>query len=338
MFRRLTQFLVAMFFGIAFHFNALAQSSAQNYKIGPYPIEFEMDGVKSIAWAHLFFVPVVTDRTLDEVRLRLTLTLQLDGVLKVADELVRRRSDSCARYNVDNWTYSLTKKSLRPVSSSTLRLSIEGNLTSWGCAPNPIPETVLETCDNGYFQYPCAGFRPGSDLKTQILYQTFDLSKDIILDIHNEKLRVRHTKEVITLGDTNPLSGLADIAVLFTNTLPFLLESLFDGPKPLFATAIPTGFSQLNPRFDAAGFMETNGAPFAVVQASVGITRNQVNSFMKSSFGNLWVDIPGLPPQPQKMTKTLMRLECSKYAPSEKIEDCVAKMGWPNGTYESLPN
>lgn len=325
----------ALALSVAFLAAGSAQSADPTFRLGPYPIEFEAEGVKSVAWSYVNFLPIIKDRTLDEFRIRMTVTVQLDGILLVADEVVRRKSNSCARYNIDNWTYSLDSRALTTPSVNTLRLSASGNATSWSCAPNPIPETVAETCNNGYFEYPCATLRPGSDLKAKILYQTFGLTKDIYLDVIDGVVRMREAKEHLTLGDTNPLSNLAGFILLFTNTLPGIFGDMFNGPKQLFTAAVPTGFNALNPRYENAGFAIINGAPFAIIQASVGITRQQINDFMRGLFGDLWKDIPGLPPKPGPMTKTVLKQECDKYAPGEPYPDCAAKMGW---VFDLLPD
>jgi hypothetical protein len=312
-----------------------SRAADPTFRLGPYPIEFEADGVKSVAWSHLHFLPIVRDRTYDDFRIQMTVMVQLNGLLLVADEIVRRKSDSCARYNVDNWTYTLDRRILNVPHVNTLRLAASGNATSWGCAPNPIPETVVDTCDNGVFQYPCTTLRPGSDLKTKVLYQTFDLTKDIYLKVENGKVRMTEAKEIVTLGDTNPLSNLAGFILLFTNTLPGIFGDMFNGPKPVFTAAVPTGFQALNPRYDAAGFVLIGDVPFAVIQASVGITRDQINEFMRGLFGDLWTDIPGLPPKPPPMTKALLKIECDKYAAGVPYPECAAQMGW---VYDLLPD
>ena len=306
-----------------------SRAADPTFRLGPYPIEFEADGVRSVAWSHLHFLPIVRDRTLDEFRIQMTVLVQLNGLLLVADEIVRRKSDSCARYNVDNWTYSLDKRTLTVPHINTLRLSASGNATSWSCAPNPIPETVVETCDNGVFQYPCATLRPGSDLKAKLLYQTFDLSKDVSLKIDNGTVLMTETKENVTLSDTNPLSNLASFVLFFTNTLPGIFGDMFNGPKQLFTASVPSDFKTFNPKYEHAGFAVIKDVPFAVIQASVGITRDQVNDFMRGIFKDLWTDIPGLPPKAPAMTKALLKLECDKYAPGVPYPECAAQMGWP---------
>jgi hypothetical protein len=312
-----------------------SRAADPTFRLGPYPIEFEADGVKSVAWSHLHFLPIVRDRTLDEFRIQMTVLVQLNGLLLVADEIVRRKSDSCARYNVDNWTYSLDTRTLTVPHINTLRLSASGNATSWSCAPNPIPETVVETCDNGVFQYPCTTLRSGSDLKAKLLYQTFDLTKDIYLRVENGAVLMTEAKEIVTLGDTNPLSNLASFILLFTNTLPGIFGDMFNGPKQLFTASVPSGYNAFNPKYEHAGFVVIKDVPFAVIQASVGITRDQVNDFMRGFFKDLWTDIPGLPPKPPAMTKALLKLECDKYAPGVPYPECAAQMGWP---YDLLPD
>lgn len=303
------------------------------FRIGPYPISYEIEGIRTHSWATLIFYPTIKDRTLDEIQLHINLFLQMDNLPSVAEEIVRRKSDNCARYNVDNWTYNLNKKDLLVTSPTSLKFHLEGSLTSWACSPG-LPETVVETCDNGMFEYPCPKLRSGSAIKTKLLYQGFNLYKEIRMEIKDNKIIVSEKDPTIYLDNSNPLSPILNLLVFVTNTFPALISNLYQEPQSIINQKLPEELKQINAKFNHAGFVNIENVPFATIHTSIGVNREQLNKVMRDHFGDIWTDLLGLPPTKRDMTKSLMKNQCLELLPNDSLEECSAKLGWP---YELLP-
>lgn len=302
------------------------QQDVPVYQIGPYPAQYEKDGIKDTFWIWLRFTPVTIGRVNPTYKLKLTIFVQVNGLPRLLASYAAQKlpTDNCARFNVDNWVYHVVPAPLEIRKAHSLRLTATGDISTWTCLPG-IQETVCRSLLD------CT-LRDGNPIKTINLQQGFEATKDWYLDITADgKLTYGDPKPQIYFTGDNPGAGFLNIVALLSHNLSAALQH----SMVTMEDKIPADYKFLNPRYEWAGFVLNNGIEWMTADASVSITSSQIGDFMQKYFPNTWQGlIPEIAPKREKMTKQLMHEECDKYAPGQDILDCASSMGWD---YPSLP-
>lgn len=312
--------------------------SYADYELGPYPVPFEQDGIKTNFMVWLKFTPVVEGRVNSTYKLLMSVRVQVDQLPSLLGEYAAKNldHDNCARYSIDNWVYNIHPQPLQILNQQhTLRLYATGNFQTWSCSAGP--DTVV--CDHYKdslgieWPYNCRTQR-GSNILVKNLEQDFNMNKDFYLNVTKDgKLQFLDSKPIINFTGGIGGDALNALAFLFNN-FSAICQNAFS--VKTIEMNVPNDYKILNPKYEFGGFTVIDGHEFIVVSASVSLTTLQLNDFMRKHFGALWHDLAQSASSPKsQMTRSILKQECSKYDPSEDIRTCAAKMGWD---YNLLPD
>jgi hypothetical protein len=122
------------------------------YRIGPYPIPIETEGVKTDLWTWLYFLPVIEGRGPDRsYKLKLAIKANLSTLPTLVKSIADKKFDknNCARYGVDNWVYVFEQPTIEMAGSNRLVFTSTGIIATWTCIQNLVPETV---CEQGQYR------------------------------------------------------------------------------------------------------------------------------------------------------------------------------------------
>ena len=310
------------------------------YRIGPYPVPLEYEGVNAVLYTWLFFTPIVEGRGNPTYSLRVTVKVQLNTLPGMFRQVMRQKypDDNCGRINnVDNWVYTFEDPKITVVDEHNLRVVASGMVSTWTCLENPVFETVCESYTDSLgisWPYNCKS-RPGSPIKTQNIRQGVDVTKGLYLDAKDGAILVKDYEPTINFA-----GGIADTLLNFIALIEHNLGAAFANA---FMSArrielmVPEAYRAFHPKYDLARFELSNGVPFLAVGASAGVTAKQVNDFMRQTFGGLWTDIPetAAPAAAPALTKAAVQQMCLQQDPADDVPTCAAKMGLP---YAELPD
>lgn len=311
----------------------------EGYRIGPYPVEIEQDGAKGTFYSWLYFIPIVEGRGETSYRLRLVLKVQLtalaDMFKKVMDD--KYPHDNCGRINnIDNWVYTTERPSMAVVDAHRLRVDASVMVSTWSCFENPAFETVCDSYRDSLgieWPYNCKT-RRASPIKMQLLRQGVDVTKEFWLDAADGALQYKDNEPTIKFAG-GPIDTISNFAVTIFHNVGAAYRNAAMTPSRI-EMMVPEDYRAFHPTYDLAGFETAGGEPFIVVGASAGVTAQQINAFMRRTFGGLWTDIVPTPTSaPTAMTKTELARQCAESMAGEDIRTCAAKMGYP---YDELPD
>lgn len=318
-----------------------ASKTPYGYRIGPYPLPITEDGESATLWIWLTFTPVQEGRGNPIFKLKLSLEAKLDEIPPAAKRIVDKKylSDNCGRIDaVDNWVYALDAPRFIVVDPHNLQLLAKGQIETWSCFRNPVPETVCDHYRDDVFNtdipYNCTT-RQGSPIKTRNLQQGFEVTKNFYASTSADgRLEIKDQKPIKDfLGQTLTTQILSFLDFVSGN-LGAILANAYMTPQ-LIELSVPAEYRAFNPRYEDAGFKVDQNSVFLVVSASVSITAVQVNSFMRSRFGGLWTDLPASSgPARLDMTKQQLRSLCAE-RPQWSLTDCAAAAGFK---YDELPD
>lgn len=323
------------------------------YRIGPYPIPIEHDGIKASLWTWLIFEPFAEPR-IGKYGLRVTAKSQLSEIRSLITGAVLKKlpRDNCARYSIDNWVYTFNTPELNIASASSMNAVLRGSVSTWTCASNPIPETVCE--GGGTYRdsfgitwpaLPHCYTRPGQPLKSQNLEQAFEAQKGYFVGASPDgKLQLTDYKPTYWFTGGSPLTALLNMFALVENNLSAIFSNAMMKPQQ-FELVLPKEFVALVPRYEQGRFVMESGQPWLFVVASVSTTSETIDKIMRDTFGFLWtgatskvtpsVSSLSAPRTPASMTKERIHRECAEYAPRDPVQDCAMKMGFD---YQRLPD
>jgi len=138
---------------------------------------------------------------------------------------------------------------------------------------------------------------------------------------------------VLWTGNSLPTQVL-NVLSFMANNFGAAISNALLSPK-LIEIKVPEDFKVLHPRYEDAYFEKNQSGTYVVAGASVSITAEQINGFMKKHFGNAWHNIPeAAPPTQVKMTRKGLEALCAQYDPQDSVVICGRKMGWD---YNQLP-
>ncbi|MCP3024008.1 hypothetical protein [Cupriavidus basilensis] len=315
------------------------------FRIGPYPIQKDFDGIPFKLWAWLFVTPIIEGRDDKGLayKLKLTVKVNVADIRRAAQTYIDTRldHDNCQRVNnVDNWVYGLKVEPLDITDGHTMKAKVSGTISTWTCIENPVFETVCDHYKDMFgisYPYNCYT-RRGAPMKAQNFSQGVELSGYAYLKEQTDgslEYRVPNKFLVYFSGDS-PTTLVLNVFALIANNMSAILSSM--QPPEVYKMLVPDYLRIFNPKFEFAGF-ERNGsekAEFAVLSASISVKPSELNSNMRRLVGPLWKDIyPNAPETPAGVTKEMIRKECQKYAPNLPIVECASNMGWP---YNNLPD
>ena len=310
------------------------------FELGPYPIPYELDGVKTSFNTWLQFIPVIEGRGVPTYKLLMRVRLQIDSLPQFFVDYARSKTpnDNCARINnIDNWVYSF-KTAPFQISDDrhNLTLGSSGDVSTWTCTES-LPETVCDHYRDSLgieWPYNCKT-RRGSPIKTQNFIQGFDIKKSLFFSTDgNGNILYKDEKPTVWwTGDSLPTQVL-NLLTFVMNNFGAMIGNALMSPK-LIEMNVPDDFKVLHPGYEDAYFERNPSGVFIIASASVSVTADQVNDFMRKHFGPIWHDIPKAA-QPVNTVMTRKRLEamCSQYDPHDGVVICGLKMGFD---YNHLP-
>lgn len=312
------------------------------FRIGPYPVPFQHEGVNTVFWTWLYLTPVIEGRGNSTYKLYLTIKVQLDNIPEFARVIAEKKlsRDNCGRINaVDNWVYSVNRPSLELRNANNLRIVLNGHVSTWSCLENPVPETVCDTYRDSLgltWPYNCR-FRASTPIKWMNFQVGVIATEDIFLSAKDGEIQYKVNQPLFNVDNSGFLNPILNLLLDVFYNFGTAASNLVLAPTRI-PLSISQDFNKFNPRYENARFETTSGAHHVSITASAGITRDQINSFMRNAVGPLWNDIGpavGIAPTPGPMTKSRLREECRQILPGVDIRECAAKSGWP---YDALPD
>lgn len=357
----MARFILRLLVAIVLAQLSLSSLSAQErFRIGPYPVPFDQGGLQGTLNAWVDFDASVYGRGGEGgYELRATLTVQLDDIASAVGRLLARDypQDNCGRYSVDNWVYSFPTHRFEVVDDKSLLLYVKGDVETWSCARNPIPETYWDdtgcTCFGiGGTTCGCPKTRPGSPIKIRNFQQGVEGTQYTRIVLQDEKtIRLNTEQPIFTAIGMDLGSQFVNFIAFFTYNLPAMMRNVF---APDFVQAqMPPDFLVFSPRFSGAKFYrDSAGQHLIEVVGSVRISLDEINAFMTARFPATWKRIPSpavrpaetdgsvppsagdLPPWPSKVTKQFLRAFCPRAMPADSLEDCAAAGGF---RWDALP-
>jgi hypothetical protein len=331
-----------------------AQASSQNivnprasngtFKLGPYPVKADLDGIPVQLYTTLIFQPVIEGRGNPTYKLNLIALVQLTDLGPAVKRYVMAKysQNNCERVNnVDNWVYSVKSTTLRVVDRRTLRISSVASVQTWTCTEG-LPETVCETYKDSFgFEWPKNCKMRPTRYKVMNFEQGAEVTKDTWVDSTPTTILFKNFDPVIKPDNNTVLQNILN--KVFRDLAK--TDATIANNAALSATsinaAVPSEYLFLNPRIEEAGFNEQGGEPFLYGRYSVSIEREQINSFMSRYFGSLWDPITApatAASTAPALTKAQVRSDCADYLkknPGDTIEHCAALHGLP---YADLPD
>ena len=304
-------FLLISFSQLSFADGPTAAKLEDGYRIGPYPIQQDLDGIPVKLWAWLFATPIIeglgdSDRT---YKLKVTVKVQISDLRRAAQTYIDTKldHDNCQRINnVDNWVYGLKVEPLDVSDGHTMKVKVTGTISTWTCIENPVFETVCDHYTDMFgFSYPYNCYtRRGAPMKTQNFSQGVELSGNVYLKERPDgSLDYRKPEKffIYFTGDSPATTALNIFALLENN-----LGTIFNGMQPAntYKMIVPDYLQFLNPKFEFAGFERSGAAKteFAVLSASIGVKPSELNSYMQRLVGPLWSDISPIEPKAPPIT------------------------------------
>jgi hypothetical protein len=303
-----------------------------SYVIGPYPVPFEVEGVKATIWVSLVFTPEVLLRHDPPFKLTMQAKAELTelGPAIRSYAVAKYSQDNCGRINaVDNWVYDIGNPKVTVVDSHTLRIKSRVDVSTWTCTEG-VPELVCEGLS--------CKLRP-TKIKIQNFEQGGEIRKDLWIDVKPDKILYKDYEPEIDIDNNTVLQNMLNDG--FKTILKVDEREQNNKLLPVSAidAATPAEFKALHPQLEFGGFETYKDRPFLTFTYSVSINQSQINDFMSKYFGSLYTPFTGYTPPPSEpYTKARLRADCAPYMaqhPGATIQECAAMMGMP---YESLPD
>lgn len=310
------------------------------YRIGPYPIQIEYEGVPGIIYTWLFFHAVPIGRgNATSYSLYLTIKMQLNTLPALFQLSMSQKypSDNCARLNnVDNWVYSFDVPRLYVSDEKHLRIDAYGQVSTWTCLENPVFETVCETYrdDIGLTWPKNCKTRRGDPAKSQNFQQGVNVSKSFYLNAKDGRVYFKDLKPYVHFTG-GPADVLTNSIAMVTNNIGAAFSSSFMSAQTI-TMVVPEMYRAFHPNYHIARFEMNRDVPFLVVGAEVSIGAKDVNRLMRHTFGALYEDLPEVEQLvlPSQLTKTQVQAQCRQFAPPDMdVRVCAAKLGLP---YDNL--
>ena len=272
--------------------------------IGPFPIPYELEGVK---YGVPFFLGFQV-RKIDQQSGELTIAawILLNGVRGAVEQTIRSKfnSNNCARYGEDNWVYEFSDVSLTSANAKTLRFQVNGWVETWSCRPNPVPEAVWD--DTGCYgevlgqkySYGCFVTREGSPIKTPLISpQSFFVMKDFEAVVDSDKRSATLKEYAPTFIGDGIVGSVATVFAFFFNSLPAILSGHFR--TDLLKAKLPDDAKPFSFQFDDHAFVEGPagegvspiGQPaiYLGMMATVRLDLKTLNDYMRHRFPT-WKD------------------------------------------------
>lgn len=280
-------------------------SPPNSYQIGPYPVPFENDRIKTQFWTWLHFTPSIEGRENPTYKLVLTISIQLDNLPKLLSDYAAQTlsTDPCGRCpNVDNWVYSPLNVNPPEVKQHCLRITASGVFSTWTCLPG-VDETVCDYYEDDLgnkWPYNCR-LRRGDPIKSRNFQQEYELTKDYFLDVTPDG-RIKWTDSglIIHMIGDSPGSQFLEVVAMLENNLKSTIAAACSLDTKFIDMNVPEDFKVLNPKYCYGAFEKTDQGAFLIVSASVSTTEAEINNFMRKHFEGIWRGINLPPSTPQR--------------------------------------